>query len=70
MIFMEKTNSPVNVASINRARDEAPSTTKETTITFVNFNDTTVLHIFQVLSDLLAEQDGFEPVKLTVAKEA
>lgn len=62
---MSKTKNPASVVTTSRALQQKEL---KPSATFVNFNDTTVLHIFQVLSDLLAEQENTEKVKLSIKK--
>lgn len=68
---MEKIKNPDNAGTqsgqVIQKDNELDNEPKQ--VTFVNFNDTTVLHIFQVLSDLLAEQEGLPKVKLTLKKK-
>lgn len=63
---MDKTKSPVSKAE---RTEHVVQKDNEQSVSFVNFNDNTVLNIFQVLS-LLAEQNGTPKVKLTLRKEA
>lgn len=51
------------------ARPYAKFQNEHVGVKFVNFDENTVLHIYQVLADLLAEQNNVPKIKLSFKKE-
>lgn len=66
---MKKTKSPVSASTLTGRNVERTNQQTNDSFTYANFNDNTALHIFQVLADLLAEQEGLEPVKLSLKEK-
>lgn len=64
--MMSKKKSPVSVAPLTG--HDVKGNKSAISFTYVNFNDNTAERIFQVLLDLLCEQEGTEIVKLSLKK--
>lgn len=64
---MDKKKSPVSASTL--ARHDVKPQPSNASFTFINFNDNTALRIYQVLADLLCEQENIEPVKLSLKKK-